>query len=117
MFQKSLQLAPAIIVARLDERGKEAGTLHSEYSKASNKACFRKQGATLANFIPCYQKIFAPKKFLIKIHADFCRWQGTFCLVFAFSFTSCYNSNALPQFGVLQYKFDCSIVTETSKWE
>jgi len=84
MFQKSLQLAPAIIVARLDERGKEAGTLHSEYSKASNKACFRKQGATLANFIPCYQKIFAPKKFLIKIHADFCRWQGTFCLVLHF---------------------------------
>jgi len=41
---------------------------------------FRKQGATLANFMLCYQR--------------------TFCLVFALSFTSCYNSNVLPQFGI-----------------
>jgi len=45
----------------------------------------RKQGATLANFMLCYQR--------------------TFCLectvlVFALSFTSCYNSNILLQFGV-----------------
>jgi len=29
--------------------------------------------------------------------------RGTFCPVFAFSFTSCYNSNVLPQLGVLQH--------------
>jgi len=29
--------------------------------------------------------------------------QGTFCIVFAFSFTSYYKSNVLPQFGMSQY--------------
>ena len=29
--------------------------------------------------------------------------QVTFCIIVAFSFTSCCNSNVLPQFGILQY--------------
>jgi len=29
--------------------------------------------------------------------------QGTLCIVFAFSFTSYYESNVLPQFGMSQY--------------
>ena len=40
---------------------------------------FRKQARCLPNFMLCYQR--------------------TFCLVFALSFTSCYNSNVLQQFG------------------
>jgi len=28
---------------------------------------FRKHGATLANFILCYQKIFVPKNLLLKV--------------------------------------------------
>jgi len=35
--------------------------------------------------------------------------QGTFCLVFAFSFTSCYNTNVAVQ------QFERSVVTEISK--
>jgi len=46
-------------------------------------------------------QIFVPEKFRRKIHAD---GQGSFCLVFfSFYFTSCYNSNVLSRFGVLQY--------------
>jgi len=51
----------------------------------------------------CYQTVYASIKFVIKIHGDFCRWSGKFCLIFAFSLTTCYNSNALPQFGMSQY--------------
>ena len=39
--------------------------------KALANLCFRKQGATLANFILCYQKIFVPRNSVIKIHAYF----------------------------------------------
>jgi len=52
-----------MVVARLDEGGEQAGTLHSASSKALTNLCFRKQGATLASFILCHQKIFVTKKF------------------------------------------------------
>ena len=53
---------------------------------------FGKQGATLANFILCYQKIFVPKRFVIKIHTFSYRWSANFWLVFAFYLISyCYN--------------------------
>jgi len=50
---------------------------------------FRKQGATLANFILCYQKIFVPKNLSLKFMHIYTDDQVTFWLVFAFSFTSC----------------------------
>jgi len=53
---------------------------------------FRKQGATLANFILCYQKIFVPKNLSLKFMHIYTDDQRTFWLVFAFYFTSCYNS-------------------------
>jgi len=54
---------------------------------------FGKQGATMANFILCHQKIFVPKKLTLKFMHIYADDQGTFWLVFAFYFTSyCYNS-------------------------
>jgi len=47
---------------RPDENGEQVGrpTLHSGSSKNLVNSCFRKQGATPANFMLCYQKIFVP---------------------------------------------------------
>jgi len=60
--------------------------------KALTNSWFRKQGATLANFILFNKKIFVPKNLSLKImHID-TDDQGTFWLVFPFYFTSCYNS-------------------------
>ena len=43
------------------------------------------------------------------------RKKKTLCLVFVFSFTSCYNSNALPQFwNAAIQQFECLIVTKIS---
>jgi len=71
--------------------------------KALTSPCFRKQGSTPAKFILVYQKVFVPKKFCQR---NSCRFfahdQGTFCLVFAFYFTSCYNLDVLPQSGMPQ---------------
>jgi len=70
----------------------QKGALDSASSKGLTSLWFRKQGATLANFILCYQKVFVPKNLSLKfmhIHTDD---QGTFWLVFVFYFTSCYNS-------------------------
>jgi len=50
--------------------------------------------------MPCYQNIFFTKKFR-QIYSEFADDQGTFCLVFAFIFTSWYNSYVLRQFGML----------------
>jgi len=63
MIQSSLQLALALIVIRPDERGEQTGTLHSDLQKALTNLCFRKQSATLANFMLCHQKIFVPQEF------------------------------------------------------
>jgi len=37
MLQNPLQLAPAVIVSRHEERGEQAGALHSGSSKGSDK--------------------------------------------------------------------------------
>jgi len=42
----------------------QAGALDLASSKDSDKPWFRKQGATLANAILCYQNIFVPKRFV-----------------------------------------------------
>jgi len=46
-----------------------------------------------------------PTNSVIKIHAYFYRWSRNFLptVVFVFYFTSWYNSNILPKFGVSQY--------------
>ena len=41
----------------------------SHLQKALTNPWFRKQGATLANFILCYQKTLRPKNSVIKIQA------------------------------------------------
>jgi len=49
-------------------------------------------------------RFLCPKKFRHLIFMQiFVADQGNFCLVFAFSFISCYNSNVWPQFGMSQY--------------
>ena len=53
---------------------------------------FRKQGATPVNFILCYQTIFVPRILSLKFMHIYTDDQGIFWLVFAFYFTSCYNS-------------------------
>jgi len=60
--------------------------------KALASPWFKKHGATLANFILCYPKIFVAKNLSIKFMHIYTDYQGTFWLVFAFYFTSCYNS-------------------------
>jgi len=45
----------------------------------------------------------AEKIMLLKFMQILVDDQGTFCLVCAFYFTSCYNSNELPQSGMSQY--------------
>jgi len=37
MLQNPLQLAPAVIVTRPDERGEQSGTLYSDFSRFSDK--------------------------------------------------------------------------------
>jgi len=59
--------------------------------KALTNPWFRKQVATLVSFILCY-KIFGPKIFVIKFIYIYTDDQGISWLVFAFYFTSCYNS-------------------------
>ena len=52
--------------------------------KSLTNSCFRKQGATLAIFMLCYQKIFMPKK-LSQIQAEVADGQGSlpgFCIFF-----------------------------------
>jgi len=46
----------------------------------------------------CAHKILS-----LKFMQMFSHIQGAFCLVFVFSFTSYYNSNVSPQFGMSQY--------------
>jgi len=45
----------------------------------------------------------APRVPSLKFMQIFADDQGTFCLVLAFSFTSCNNSNAVPQFAMPKY--------------
>jgi len=71
--------------------------------KALTNPCFRKQGATLANFMLWYQKIFAPIELYHWKSCKFLQTSGTLYLDFTFPFTGCYNSNVLPQFGMSQY--------------
>jgi len=90
----SLQLASAVIVTRSD-RGIEQERVHWNWhlQKALTNPWFRKQGSTLASFILLsYQKIFMPKNLSLKLIYICTDDQGTFWLVFAFYFTSCYNS-------------------------
>jgi len=59
--------------------------------------------------------MFVPKKFFIlNFMRIFTDDQGTFCLVYAFYFNSCYNSNVLAQFGV-SYFNSLNIVTKMSE--
>jgi len=64
MLQKPLALA--VFVTRPDQGVEQAGALDSASSKGSDKRWFRKHGATLANFILCYQKIFVSKNLSLK---------------------------------------------------
>jgi len=65
MLQKPLMPTAysAVIVTRPDQGVEQAGSLDFASSKGSDKPVVRKQGATLASFSLCYQKIFVPKKF------------------------------------------------------
>jgi len=68
-----------------DQGVEKAGALDLPSSKGPDKPWFRKQGATLFNFILYYQKMFVPKKLrILKFMHNFTDDQGTFCLVFAF---------------------------------
>ena len=67
MLQNHLQLTPAVIVSGPDEwrGGEQAGILCCirDLPKALENSCFRKQGATLPNFMLYCHKIFVPTKF------------------------------------------------------
>jgi len=89
----TLQFASAVIVTRPDltrEWNKRVRWIR-HLQKALTKPWFRKQGATLANFIMCHQKLFVPKHLSLKFMHIYADDQGTFWLVFALYFTSCYN--------------------------
>ena len=59
MLRSTLQLAPTVFATKPDERGVKQVRCIRDLKKAP---CFRKQGATLANLVLCYQKIFVPIK-------------------------------------------------------
>jgi len=75
--------------------------LDTASSKGSDKPEVLKTRGNSGQFYPVLPEKFVPKKLCIsKFMHIFTDDQGTFCLVFAFYFTSCYISNVLPQFGV-----------------
>ena len=78
-----------------DRRNKQVHYI-GDLQKTLTDPWFWKQGANSSQFILCNQKILCPKNYVIKMCVDFCRWwQGNVFLVFAFSFTNCYDSNVL----------------------
>jgi len=66
-----------------------------DLQKTLTNPCFRKPSCNSGPFMLCYRKIFVPKNCDIKTQPHFSDDQGTFSLVFVFTFTSCYNSNVL----------------------
>jgi len=101
----SLQIAPAVILTRPDERRAQAGTLLSGSSERSGKPLFRKQGATLVSFMLCYQQNFVRIKFC---YADD---QGTFCIFLHFislvaTIRSYYRSLECPNTTVCMFNRD-----------
>jgi len=62
LLPHSLQLALAMIVTRSDEKRRKRFRFIRDLVKALKNLCFRKQGATLANCMLCYEKIFVPIK-------------------------------------------------------
>jgi len=79
--------------------------LQSGSSKGSNKPVPQKTGATLANFYAVLSNDYCDRKTLsLEFMQIFADDQGTFCLVFAFYFTSCkLQFECLPYFGMSQY--------------
>jgi len=69
-----------VIVTRPGQGVEQMVAPDSASSKVSDKPWFRKQDATLANFILCCQKTFRAKRFVIKIHAYLYRWSANFWL-------------------------------------
>jgi len=71
----TLKVAPVVIVCtRLDERGEQAGTLRSGFSKSTNKPVLQKTRCTSAQFYAVLSEDFCAHKFLslkfIQIVAD-----------------------------------------------
>jgi len=59
MLQNHQQLAPAVIAAAdLTREGNKRVHCIRDLQKSLRNSCFRKQNATLARFMPWYQKIF-----------------------------------------------------------
>ena len=84
-------------MTRPDKREEQAGTLRcGDLQISLTNPCLRKHGATLADLSCVMRRSLCPQNSVFQKYMHiFAGNKETFCLVSAFSFTSCYNLNAL----------------------
>jgi len=121
MLRSTLQLAPTVFATKPDERGVKQVRCIRDLKKAP---CFRKQGATLANLVLCYQKIFVPIKLchcissifvqVIREHFTYFFHFLSFYLFFSFSLLQFEWITAIWNVAVQQ--FECWSWLKFSKW-